>query len=175
MKISLRMVLIALVVLVAIGSMVSTIPSEDQTSAGKFIEGQCQENHGVSLVVDFGTSSNREAIELCALDFKQTGWDIFAAVGLEVEGTSEYPTGFVCRLAGWPTLEEQPCSKTPTGAQGSWAYFSAAEDKGWQFSGQGAAMRKPTCGTVEGWRFVESGEVASQSWPRVDAKTSNCK
>lgn len=175
MKISLRMVLIALVALVAVGSMVSTIPSEKPLSQGSFAEGQCGEKEGVSLVVDFGTSSNRETLERCALDFKQTGWDIFAAVGLEVDGTSEYPTGFVCRLAGWPTIEAQPCSKTPTAAQGSWAYFSAAEDKGWQFSGQGAAMRKPSCGNVEGWRFVESGEVASQSWPRVDAQTSSCK
>lgn len=175
MKISLRMVLIALVALVAVGSMVSTIPSEKPLSQGSFAEGQCDEEDGVSLVVDFGTSSDRDALELCALDFTSTGWDVFAAVELVVEGTSEYPTGFVCRLDGWPTMEQQACSKTPTAAQGSWAYFSASENKGWQFSGQGAAMRKPACGSVEGWRFVEAGEVASQSWPRVDAKTSSCK
>ena len=169
------MVLIALVAVVAIGSMVSTIPSEPSKSTAEFVEGQCSDQQGVSLVVDFGTSSDREALELCAVDFKSTGWDVFNAVDLEVEGTSEYPTGFVCRLAGWPSVEKQPCSKTPTAAQGSWAYFSAAEDKGWQFSGQGAALRKPACGTVEGWRFVEVGEVASQSWPRVDPKTSSCK
>lgn len=175
MKISLRMVLIALVAFVAIGSMVSTIPSETSKSTAEFVEGQCSDQQGVSLVVDFGTSSERKALELCAVDFNSTGWDVFNAVDLEVEGTSEYPTGFVCRLAGWPSVEKQPCGKTPTAAQGSWAYFSAAEDKGWQFSGQGAAMRKPACGTVEGWRFVEAGEVASQSWPRVDPKTSSCK
>lgn len=175
MKLSLRMVLIALVAFVAIGSMVSTIPSEHQPQASNFGAGQCGETDGVSLVIDFGSSSQRNPLELCAIDFKLTGWDIFASTKVEVEGTSEYPTGFVCRLAGWPTVEKQPCSKTPTAAQGSWAYFIASKDTGWQFSGQGAAMRKPSCGSVEGWRFVEPGEVGSQSWPRVDPQTKNCR
>ena len=175
MKLSLRMVLIALVALVAIGSMVSTIPSEQPYPKSNFGEGQCGETDGVSLVIDFGSSSQRKALELCAIDFDLTGWDIFASTQVPVEGTSEYPTGFVCRLAGWPTPDKQPCSKTPTAAQGTWAYFVASDQTGWQFSGQGAAMRKPTCGSVEGWRFVEPGEVGSQTWPRVEPQTKSCR
>jgi hypothetical protein len=176
MKISLRTVLIALVVLVAAGGVIGTVPSDTNKVTGKnFSTGQCQEQNGVSLVVDFGKSSLREPLQLCAKDFKATGWDIFAAAGLSVEGTSEYSTGFVCRLDGWPSAEKQPCTKTPTSVQGTWAYFVAEAEKGWQFSGQGASMRKPSCGSVEGWSFVESPNVASQSFPRVEPMTFSCK
>jgi hypothetical protein len=177
MKISLRTVLIALVVLVAAGGVISTVPSDTKMITGKnFSTGQCQEQNGVSLVVDFGKSSGLEPLQLCAKDFKSTGWDIFAAAGLSVEGTSEYPTGFVCRLGGWPSEEIQPCTKTPTVSQGTWSYFVAdATDTDWKFSGQGAATRKPSCGAAEGWRFIEAGESASQKTPRAKPATFVCK
>ena len=176
MKISLRTVLIALVVLVAAGGVISTVPSESTTSATKaeVLQRQCSDGEGVSLVVDFGTSSGKAIGEFCVKNFESTGWDLLAAAGLNAEGTSEYPTGFVCRLDSWPSEAEQPCTKTPTNAQGTWAYFNA-KSAAWQFSGQGASSRKPGCGEVDGWRFVEPGEVASQSEPRVEPAASACK
>lgn len=177
MKISLRMVLVALIALVAVGSLVSIVPSEpksEATSAG-VSEGQCEDGNGVSLVIDFGTSSTREIRELCAQDFESTGWDLFAATGLSVEGTTEYPTGFVCRVDSWPTVANQPCTKTPTAAQGTWVYFVAEPSSTvWQYSGQGAAMRKPTCGAADGWRFVEAGEAIGQTTPRAQPATRTC-
>ena len=177
MKISLRMVLIALVAFVAIGGFISTIPSEPKATplAENIRSGQCESGAGVSLVIDFGTSSDREVKEVCVTEFESTGWDLFAAAAVSAQGTSEYPTGFVCRLEGWPTAEAQPCTKTPTAAQGSWAYFIAdAGSQEWQYSGQGAAMRKPQCGAVDAWRFVEPGENVLQSMPRVEPSSFVC-
>jgi hypothetical protein len=179
MKISLRMVLVALVALVAIGGLISTIPSAESSkqssTSARFHDGQCANEFGVSLIIDFGKSSGREPLVRCAQGFEGNGWQLFAAAGIEVSGTDEFETGFVCRVADWPSVAEQPCTSTPTAAQGTWAYFVSNEANGWQFSGQGAAMRKPKCGTAEGWRFVESGEVASQSMPEVLPITFGCK
>ena len=177
MRISLRMVLTALIALVAVGSLISIIPSDSQKTSQveNASQGQCENGDGVSLVIDFGTSSNREVAELCATDFDSTGWALFAAAGVKVEGTSEYPTGFVCRVDNWPTAEEQPCTKTPTTAQGSWVYFMAEPGSNtWQYSGQGAAMRIPSCGAADGWRFVEAGETIAQTAPRIMPATKSC-
>jgi hypothetical protein len=179
MKISLRMVLVALVALVAICGLISTIPSAESSkqssTSARFHDGQCSNESGVSLIIDFGKSSGREPLVRCSQDFEGNGWQLFAAAGVEVSGTDEFATGFVCRVADWPSVAEQPCTSTPTAAQGTWAYFVSNEAYGWQFSGQGAAMRKPKCGTAEGWRFVEPGEVASQSMPEVLPITFGCK
>ena len=173
------MVLVALVALVAIGGLISTIPSAESSkhssNSASFHDGQCSNEPGVSLIVDFGKSSGREPLVRCAREFTGSGWQLFAAAGVEVSGTDEFATGFVCRVADWPSVEKQPCTSTPTAAQGTWAYFVSTETNSWQFSSQGAAMRKPKCGTAEGWRFVEPGEVASQSMPQVLPITVGCK
>ena len=176
MKISLRTVLIALVVLVAAGGVISTVPSDQKSSGAQteVLQRQCSVGEGVSLVVDFGTSSGKNIAEFCVKNFESTGWELLAAAGLDAKGTSEYETGFVCRLDNWPSEAEQPCTKTPTNAQGTWAYFNS-KSNAWQFSGQGASSRKPGCGEVDGWRFVEPGEVASQSEPRLLPAASACK
>ena len=179
MKISLRMVLVALVALVAIGGLISTIPSAEKpqrkAATADFHEGQCSNEPGVSLVIDFGPTSGREPLVRCAKGFAGTGWQLFAATEVEVSGTDEFATGFVCRVNDWPSADEQPCTSTPTAAQGTWAYFVSTDENAWQFSGQGASMRKPKCGSAEGWRFVEPGEVASQSVPKVSPATFGCK
>ncbi len=173
------MVLVALVALVAIGGLISTIPSAESSkqssTSARFHDGQCANEFGVSLIIDFGKSSGREPLVRCAQDFEGNGWQLFSAAGVEVSGTDEFATGFVCRVADWPSVAEQQCTSTPTAAQGTWAYFVSNEANGWQFSGQGAAMRKPKCGTAEGWRFVEPDEVASQSMPEVLPITFGCK
>ena len=58
MRISLRMVLTALIALVAVGSLISIIPSDSQKTSQveNASQGQCENGDGVSLVIDFGLS-----------------------------------------------------------------------------------------------------------------------
>lgn len=179
MRISLRTVLIGLVALVALGGLfssgiISTVPSEKTTEVrGNWLAGQdfCQEN-GVTLLIEPGAS---EPVLSCAKDYVGTGWDLFAAAGQSVSGTSEYPVGFVCRINNYPAPEDQPCTSTPDSKAGSWAYYFASNRTGnhWMFSGVGASMRKPACGDVDAWVFIKAGQSAHP--PLTEPQTFKCK
>ena len=158
MRIRLRVVLFALVALVAIGSAISALPpTESQTSTpapkATFSDGTCLDS-GVTQVIDFG--SNQSPIVYCATNFVGTGWDLLAQ-RVDVSGTNEYPTGFVCRIEGVPSVKDQDCANTPSYDEGSWVYFTANEEtNGWVMSSTGAGMRKPACGSSDAWVFSGS-------------------
>ncbi|NDE69462.1 MAG: hypothetical protein EB057_05250, partial [Microbacteriaceae bacterium] len=86
------------------------------------VDGQC-ETEGVSLIVDFGSESELQAIEKCISNYNDTSWNLFDAAGLSVTGTSKYPVGFVCRIQNFPTESKEPCRDMPDNSVGSWSYF----------------------------------------------------
>lgn len=177
MRIPLKSILLALIALVAIGSFASQLsetPDVSPTKPASSSGSMCHSN-GVTLVVDFGENSKKEALVTCAQNFSGTGWEIFAESGLKVEGTSEFPSSFVCRIQGWPSAEIQDCFDTPTYAEGSWTYYNASGSGGWKLSGAGAATLKPECGTFEGWLFVEPGQDRNKVGPRIEPETFICK
>ena len=161
MRFSLRTVLIALVALVAIGGLFSTgaisTVSNGPAVSSSVMDSTCQ-TPGVSLVIEYG--ADREPQTACAENFAGTGWELFATTGQKVEGTTEYPVGFVCKINEYPA--EQSCSGTPSSDQGSWAYYFATFESGetWRFSPVGASTRKPQCGDFEGWVYLSPGEKA---------------
>jgi hypothetical protein len=143
MRLSLRAVLFALVGLVAVGGLITngvlgTVSESPVTHPAK-TSGFCSSD-GVSLVMDYGTKANQPATASCGFSFAGNGWDLFSATSQKVEGTTEYPTGFVCRINDFPSVEVQPCTSTPSAAQGSWAYYYASSQLGdhWLFSAAGA-------------------------------------
>ena len=183
-----RPVLFGLIALVAVFGLLRVVPEtnvETASSANACDSG----NPGVTLVVDFGAEANRPALIKCAVGFnlasnsvsnELNGWQVFEAAGVKVEGTDDFPTGFVCRIEGFPTVANQPCDKTPSYASGHWAYFYAAagQGKSWQFSGTGATNRKPVCGGVEGWLFVKGDASTgneSSVVPSVAPKAFKCQ
>jgi hypothetical protein len=188
LKISLRPVLIGLIALVGVFGLLRVVPETNVDTASS--AGACDSsNPGVTLVVDFGAEANLPALIKCAEGFnlasnpvsnELNGWQVFKAAGVEVEGTDDFPVGFVCRIAGFPTVANQPCDNTPSYSSGHWAYFYAVADAGksWQFSGTGSTNRKPTCGSVEGWLFVK-GEASTGSGssvvPSVAPKAFKCR
>lgn len=178
---NLRVVLFALIALVSVGATITALAPRQNLGLGvidvDWVAGECSPSQpGVSLVIDFGTDSELDTIERCLLGFKGTGWDALGAAGLAAEGTTQYPTGFSCRIDGWPSRLEQDCRDTPSYRDGFWAYyFAEPADKSWRFSGTGSALRKPKCGGYEGWRFVHHGEPAGQLTPRSAAATFSCK
>ena len=179
--------LIALVVLAVLGSVyygflanakpdaeVSPSASSPAISTAA-LDRACSNNEGVTVVVDFGSSSDRKPVTKCVTGFAGTGWEALEAAGLNPKGTDEFPSGFVCRIDGVPAVAEQDCADTPTYAEGNWAYyFATLESDGWLISGAGSAMRSPECGTVEGWRFIENGESSGALLPRLEPEVTSC-
>ena len=186
MRLSTRLALIGLLLLVAIGGVIAALSGskdqgsllpEDSTAENvipNWVDGPCLED-GVTLVVDFGTDTQVDTLVRCAIGFEGSGWDIFAATEVPVAGTKQYPIGFVCRINNYPTQQAQNCNDTPSYAEGSWSYFlKTSSSNSWQVSGIGSASREPVCGEVEGWRFLQSGEGAMEFQPSEDVGTLTC-
>lgn len=180
MRLSLRAVLVSLIAFVAIGGAIAALPGAKPTptpsaSTAKFsIEpGPCDylQLSGVSEFIDF--ANDRPWYAYCAVGFQGTGWDLLSAT-TKVEGTSQYPVGFVCRIDGWPSKAKQNCQDTPSYAEGSWAYFLSNDRGGWTFSGTGSSMHRPACGTSEAWLWVPGGQDPTQAKPTVQPSVSIC-
>jgi len=178
----LRITLIGLVALVALAAVLPSLSAavglnisfdEPTATSGISVAGECT-HEGVTLVIDYGLEADRKPEVLCAKGFNGTGWELFNAVSRKVEGTQQYPTGFVCRVNGYPSDAEQDCANTPTRKQGTWTYFNmaAGQKPGWRFSMQGAGVRNPECGSVEGWVFSSSSTPLNH--PRVAPQPFIC-
>jgi hypothetical protein len=176
-KVPFRAVLLSLIALVAIGGLV--VPNLPQAKEkASYAEGACVSS-GTGIVIDFGTGSNLEPVVRCVFTPGLNGWQLLAAAGLDVAGTSEYPASFVCRIDGFPNAEREDCLGTPGYDNGSWSYFYATGDSAsWQRSPVGAATRKPKCGDIEGWLFSKP-EIKQNSQPtagpRINPKPIKCQ
>ena len=174
-KVPFRAVLISLVALVAIGGLV--VPNLPTASPnGDSASGACTSS-GISLVVDFGSDSKIQPVIRCVRGLDLSGWQILEQAALRVEGTSEYPKAFVCRINDWPSEIAEDCMGTPGLTGGSWVYFySKPGNNGWHRSPVGAATRKPLCGEVEGWLFVNqiTGDQKFTS-PKIEPSPFSCK
>jgi hypothetical protein len=180
MRLSLRSVLVSLIALVAIGGAISGLngakqpkSSPSQTSWFAVSKTACPSDStsGVSEFIDFGPS--KKVKSFCAFNFSGSGWMLLTSVS-KVDGTSDYPVGFACRIDGWPTVESQDCKNTPTYAEGSWAYFLSNQQGGWSFSGTGATMNHPSCGTSEAWVWVAGGADPTAAMPSVKPRVFKC-
>jgi len=180
MRLLVRLSLIGLVALVAIGFAVNTyLQADGNTSstqvkgAVKLSTGTCSKD-GVSLTVDFGSKAVMPSIDQCVSNFTSTSWDLLSAAKFSVTGTEKYPVGFVCRINGFPAEKLESCKDTPDPKIGSWAYFVAAPgSNSWQYSTWGAAAHKPACGSAEAWVFRYPEENV-ESLPTLKPHTSVC-
>jgi hypothetical protein len=173
-------VLSALILLVVAGSVLSWAFENnfiEATSAKQievnYSEGEC-EQVGVTIVVDFGDSSDRDPIIRCANNFVGTGWEVFQATAIDVSGTNQYPVGFACRIENFPSSSEQNCMDTPKYSEGSWGYFVLTEQSGWQVSQVGSAARDAECGSIEGWLFIGPGKQDAGLLPKPIPETVAC-
>ena len=157
MRNSLKIVLLILVGLIALGGALSANSGPKADSAAEALYGACSAGTpGVTLVIE---RSDAAPAITCTPNFSGSGWELLDGAH-DVQGTLNYPTGFACRIDGYPTSAAQDCADTPTYAEGSWVYFYADSDtEGWAFSGAGSSVRKPACGTSEAWgcRVAVSG------------------
>ena len=180
MRLFVRLSLVGLVALVAIGFAINSFGKadnnnkvNDEKTPVTVTDGECTVS-GISLSVDFGTKSSTPSISKCVSNFTGTSWDLFSAAGLTVTGTEKYPVGFVCRIENFPDETAEPCLETPDPKLGSWAYFTAQpKATSWQYSTWGAATHKPTCGSAETWVFRHPDENL-EATPQTTPKTSDC-
>lgn len=173
-------VLGALILLVIAGSALSWAienniiePTSNKQVEISFSEGSCTQD-GVTLVIEFGEAAERESITRCALGFSGTGWEVFKATDVEVSGTNQYPSGFACRIEGFPSSSEQDCLDTPKYSEGSWGYFVFTEEAGWQVSQVGSAARDAECGSAEGWLFIGPGQQDIGLLPTTIPESVSC-
>lgn len=173
MRFKLSYALIGLVAFVAIGAFFTAHPATSLQA----LDPAATATKDVTLVIDYGATSGRsiDVIDLNQVTNAATGWDVLLDAQAKVQGTDQYPTGFVCRINGWPTAADQDCRETPKANQGHWAYFvsNLQLGKGWILSGQGASAHIPDCGGFEGWSWVAAGETATP--PRYSVSTRGCK
>lgn len=181
----LRATLLGLIVLAALFSAAPTlggwlgieVRSETSPAADESVvtSGFCAES-GIAVVIDFGSASGRKPQTNCVQTNGATGWELLSLAHHSVTGTTAYPIGFVCRIDDWPMPQKQDCADTPTPSEGTWVYYYATGQMGnhWLFSGQGAASRKPECGSVEGWRFVTADDSGDAREPRIKPATVSC-
>jgi len=154
------------------------IPDPMATFAERGVsEGACADD-GVTLVIDFGTKTKRPPKVYCATHYgdvsTDNGWNIFVAAHRKVQGTANYPTGFVCRIDGFPSVRTENCRDTPSASAGHWSYFKATGAAGWAYSHVGAAQDSVTCGNWIGWRFVNADE-SMYAQPRIPAVPFVCR
>jgi hypothetical protein len=116
--------------------------------AKTWVEGTCSAaTPGVTLSVDYLGNVKTH----CALNFVGDGWSLFSAAGFEVKGTDKYPTAFACQIDQKPRAAD--CSDA--GSTSYWGYYLATNGI-WTYATTGAADHKSTCGTHEGWAYMQS-------------------
>jgi hypothetical protein len=168
MRLSLRVVLVSLVALVAVGALISAPGAKHQSVKAHFTAGWCEVN-GVSQTIEDATATTR-----CATDFSGTSWELFAAAGNTVTGTSQYPIGFVCKVNGRPAA--QTCDHTPRYDEGTWAFFVAQpRETSWHYALTGASLHQTVCGSAEGWLWVPASSTPESSMPKTVPETRKCQ
>lgn len=175
MRLFVRLSLLGLVALVAVGFWLNGNQGTPEPEAKASVQsGQCLES-GISVVVDFGTSNANQTIEKCVSNFTGNSWNLLITAGFDVRGTEKYPEAFVCRINMVPDLKSEKCISTPGTTNGSWAYFLAEPGTdSWVYSPYGAASHKAICGSAEGWRFLAPDEQI-QTPPTIKPVTTNCE
>jgi len=131
----------------------------------------------VTLVIDYGVGSKlaTKVVDLTDIPSSTSGWALFGLAKQRVQGTKQFPVGFVCRINGWPSVKKQNCAGTPAYRDGHWAYYVTNYQlgPGWLLSGQGAATHIPDCGSYEGWSWIPGGQPNRP--PRYKVETRACK
>ncbi len=119
--------------------------------AASWYDGPCTDNVGITVVVDFQELGGGVNVR-CAPGAPPTGLAALDNSGISWEGTQRFP-GVVCRIAGKPGPDVEPCGNTPP-ANAYWSYWIAPRGGPWCYSTTGAGNRTPPPGTIEGWSFA---------------------
>jgi hypothetical protein len=114
----------------------------------------CEPGTGVTVIVDRQDRLGDGKVHVrCALGAQPDGWTALQEAGFDVEGLFG-GTGFVCRIDGLPTPDEEPCELTPGGDR-YWSYWHGKPGGRWGYSGVGATspLSAAPIDAVQAWSF----------------------
>lgn len=140
--------------------------------------GFCSDDHGTTVVVDF-TALGGDVVVRCAPgSAERTGFDALEDAGFDVDGTTRFGEGAVCRIDGRPAADDaltvegddgyrEACIDMPPSAA-YWSYWSADNGGAWSYSQYGAQNREAIDGGFEGWSFALNSGSAGPPAPGID-------
>ena len=149
--------------------------------AAAWYDGYCKDDRGVTVVVDYQALGGGIEIR-CADSFPEggTGFDALHRAGFTTQGTNHDGDGFVCRIAGRPTVSEKiPVAKNPNyrercidtpPAAAYWSYWHSTNGGSWVYSNFGVKNREAIIGGFEGWSFSLNATASTNPKPRVSPK-----
>lgn len=156
-----RRLLLALVL--AAGALLS--PGRAAPASAGIVAGACQTSKGVTVVVNFGSLGWGTKVSCyTGATSSTTGLTALHAAGFSTEGTDHDGPGFVCRISGQPTPDQDKCLNTPP-ASAYWSYWQATNGGSWVYSNQGAATQHVHVGGFEGWSFGNGSARPTSSNP----------
>ncbi len=168
----------AAALLVALSGCASPAPSGDAEPtasvppAAAIVEGSCDADEGVTLVVDSSALADGSVQEWCrptADDLAVA--DLLAEAGVTTEGTDEYGDQVVCRVNGLPSASapvgsnEDPsyveeCASMPA-AFAYWALWERPAGGEWAYATEGLSTLQATPGESIALLFTLDGEPAA--------------
>lgn len=114
----------------------------------------CPDEYGVTVIVDFQHLGDGRIVMRCTNDPPSSGRDAMQRAGFRIEESRS--VGFICRIDGLPTEEQDLCIIEPDNTA-YWSYHHAPRGGDWSYSNWGMDARTPPAGTVDAWSFGEGG------------------
>ena len=137
-------------------------PRPAVTSPTDWVDGYCEGDEGVTVIVDTAYLSDDEPTIRCVHGHQTSGWAALENAGILVESHPGYVGDALCKLQGLPAQGypycwlEQPGVPAEEDDHGYWSYWHASPgETTWTYSNWGANNRTPIPGGVEGWRFLD--------------------
>ncbi|WP_020664007.1 hypothetical protein [Amycolatopsis benzoatilytica] len=139
------------------------VSSASATVSGKGTPGYCQDDNGVTVIVDF-QGLGGETLIRCAPGKQENGVTALQNAGLELTGAGKYGLAVLCKIEGKPA--DQACTGMPP-ESASWSFWTGEHGK-WASAQVGAQSWKPPAGAFEGWSFAMGKSYAEYPPPRVE-------
>jgi hypothetical protein len=146
-----RALLAALAAFVLAGWLLA--PGQLAPASAGTVAGACTTSKGVTVVVNFASLGGGTVTRcVSSATSSTTGLTALHSAGFSTAGTAHDGEGFVCRISGRPTEQQDPCIQTPP-ATAYWSYWHATNGGSWTYSSQGAMSHHVIVGGFEGWSF----------------------
>lgn len=152
--------------------------ADETTPVSTNYAGPCQNNEGVTVVVDYQELTGNPEVR-CVTGDPETGVEATENAGFPITGTAQFGKAFVCRIANRPAADEsiprssnpdytEACVRTPP-ADAYWSYWhSSDQGQTWEYSNLGAGGYDPEPGEWEGWSFSLNATASTNPEPRTD-------